>query len=266
MTSLRDFEYAGWQTAAEHYEPFAALTRLFVEPLLDAVEARSGTQLLDIACGTGVVSQRAVARGAATHGIDFAPNMVATARRRCPEAEILQADAEALPFADARFDAVVSNFGIHHVEHPDRALVEARRVLKPGAHFALTLWASAKDNPTWRLIAEAVAAEGQSSVPMPAGNIANTSPDQFIRLATAAGFSPDRIEQRTLDVLWRLPAGTDLVDVFMGSTVRMATLLRGQSPDAQRAIRAHVAKAIEPHTRDGEIALPTRGFLLSARA
>lgn len=266
MTSLRDFEYAGWQKAAEHYEPFAALTRLFVEPLLDAAEAGPGTQLLDIACGTGVVSQCAVARGAATHGIDFAPNMVAAAKLHCPEAEILQADAEALPFADARFDAVVSNFGIHHVEHPDRALAEARRVLNPAARFALTFWASAKDNPTWRLIAEAVAAEGQSGVPMPAGNIANTSPDRFIGLATAAGFSPDRIELRTLDVLWRLPAGTDLVDVFMGSTVRMATLLRGQSPDALRAVRARVAKAIEAHTRDGEITLPTRGFLLRARA
>lgn len=266
MTSLRDFEYAGWQAAATQYAPFASLTQLFVEPLLDAAAAKAGTQLLDIACGTGVVTQRALARGAATHAIDFSPNMVAAAKRRCPDAVILQADAEALPFPSTRFDAAVSNFGIHHVEHPERAIAEARRVLQSGGAFALTFWAQAKDNPTWRLIADAVAAEGRRDVPMPAGNIANTTPENFVRFATAAGFAASDIHVDTHDVLWRLPKDADLVGIFMSSTVRMATLLRGQSPDSLRAIRAHVANAMQAHTHNGEFALPTRAYLLRARA
>jgi ubiquinone/menaquinone biosynthesis C-methylase UbiE len=265
MSSLRDFEYAGWQTAATHYDAFASLTRLFVEALLDAAQVRAGTRLLDIACGNGVGSARALERGAITHGIDFAPNMVAAATRRCPGARILQADAEALPFGDAQFEAAVSNFGIHHVEHPARALAEACRVLAPGGRFALTFWAPPQDNPTWRLIAEAVAAKGRRDVPMPAGNIANASADDFARLARDAGFAAHAIDVRTLDVRWRLPAGADLVDIFMTSTVRMATLLRAQSPDALLAIRRHVAQNLEAHAHGGEISLPTRALLLNAR-
>src|SRR5205085_2147715 len=129
MTSVREFEYSGWQVAASSYDGFAAATTLFVAPLLDAAGVKPGIRLLDVACGTGVASARAAAMGARVTGVDFSPEMIAEARRRHRTIEFQTADAEALPFPDASFDAVLANFGIHHVERPERAIAEVRRVL-----------------------------------------------------------------------------------------------------------------------------------------
>src|SRR5207248_582284 len=98
------------------YDGFAAATTLFVAPLLKAANVKPRAPLLDVACGTGVAATRAAASGARVTGIDFSPEMIAEARRRHPAIGFQTADAEALPFPDACFDAVVANFGIHHVE------------------------------------------------------------------------------------------------------------------------------------------------------
>ena len=118
MTSIREFEHAGWQAAAATFDGFAGATALFVDPLLQAAGVKSGMRLLDVACGTGVASARAAALGARVTGVDFSSEMIAEARRRHPAIAFESGDAEALPFPDASFDAVVANFGIHHVERP----------------------------------------------------------------------------------------------------------------------------------------------------
>src|SRR4051794_14372350 len=122
MGVLRDFELAGWQSAAATYHGFAGATRLFVPALVRAAAARPGMRLLDLACGTGVAARAAADAGAQVTGVDFSPAMLATARNFHPQIEFQAGDAEALPFADASFDAVISNFGIHHVERPERAI------------------------------------------------------------------------------------------------------------------------------------------------
>src|SRR2546429_3932919 len=152
MASLRVFEHAGWRVAAPSYDAFAAATALFVAPLLQAVGIQPRMRLLDLACGTGLATARAAAMAARATGVDFSPEMISEARRRHPAIEFCLGDAEALPFADASFDAVIANFGIHHVERPERAIAEARRVLAPGGTFAFTFWAAPQDNTAWRLI------------------------------------------------------------------------------------------------------------------
>jgi 2-polyprenyl-3-methyl-5-hydroxy-6-metoxy-1,4-benzoquinol methylase len=64
-------------------------TRLFVEPLLDAVGVQADTRLLDVACGPGYVSEAAAARGAESVGVDVAEAMIDLARRRLPELEFV---------------------------------------------------------------------------------------------------------------------------------------------------------------------------------
>jgi SAM-dependent methyltransferase len=133
--AFAEFERTGWERAASHYEEYWTDTVLFVEPLLDAAGVGTGSRLLDVACGPGVVSARAAARGALPVGVDVATAMVERARTRCPDLSFVVGDALRLPFPDASFDAVTMNFGILHVSQPERALAEAHRVLVPGGRL-----------------------------------------------------------------------------------------------------------------------------------
>jgi SAM-dependent methyltransferase len=264
MGALRDFELAGWQSAASAYGGFAGATRLFVPALVQAAGAKPGARLLDLACGTGVAAQAAADAGARVTGVDFSPAMLATARSLHPDLDFHSGDAEALPFAEASFDAVISNFGIHHVERPERAIAEARRVLTRGGTFAFTVWAASEDNTAWRIVSDAVTACGRLDVPMPAGNDAQATRENFSRLMVEAGFDARTLTSELLTRDWRLPRDADLVAVFETGTVRMATLLRGQG-DALPAVRRHVANALQEFLSEGVIVLPTRAWLISAK-
>jgi len=101
-------------------------------------------RLLDVAGGTGDVALRVMGRaGPACEAViaDISPEMLDVGRRRVAAAgmsariDLVEANAEALPFADRRFDTYTIAFGIRNVTHIDRALSEAYRVLKPGGHF-----------------------------------------------------------------------------------------------------------------------------------
>ena len=118
--------------------------RLWKESLLDWLAPRPGMHLLDVAGGTGDIAtrflQRLEGQGQVTLA-DINPSMLAVGRDRALDAgwlgEIgwLAGDAMQLPFADRSFDAVTIAFGIRNVTRIDRALAEARRVLRPGGRF-----------------------------------------------------------------------------------------------------------------------------------
>jgi ubiquinone/menaquinone biosynthesis C-methylase UbiE len=105
---------------------------------------RPGMRVLDVACGTGNLSIPAARAGADVTGVDIAPNLLVSARRRA-EAERLtigfdEGDAEALPYADQSFDLVVSMFGAMFAPRPERVASELARVLRPGGEIAMANW------------------------------------------------------------------------------------------------------------------------------
>src|ERR1043166_6988594 len=138
---IRAFEHASWQrVATASGTTFAGAPRGFIEPLLDAACVTARTRVLDVCCGPGLVAGAAAARGASVAGVDFSSAMLAVARATQPRVEFSQGDAEALPCADGCFDAVVANFGVHHVPRPTVALAEMHRVLAPAGRAAFTVW------------------------------------------------------------------------------------------------------------------------------
>src|SRR5438552_12843642 len=140
--AFRTLEHTGWQGAARYYdEAFGSLTRQAVDPLLDSAQVRSGARTLDVASGPGYAAAAAAGRGARVAALDFSSAMVELARSQNPDMEFREGDAEALPFPEASFDAVVMNFGMLHLAHPERAVAEAFRVLDAGGRHALTGWA-----------------------------------------------------------------------------------------------------------------------------
>ncbi|MGH6961237.1 MAG: class I SAM-dependent methyltransferase, partial [Dongiaceae bacterium] len=140
--AFRAAELAGWQAKVAAYDRYLSpLTTEIGERLLDAAGVGRSSRVLDIACGPGRTTAAAAGRNASVVGVDFSERMIAYAASLFPAIEFRVADAESLPFADAEFDAVVVNFGVLHFSRPDCALVEACRVLRPGARLAFSLWA-----------------------------------------------------------------------------------------------------------------------------
>src|SRR6185295_7780349 len=101
---------------------------------------KAGQTLLDVGTGTGVVAITAARRGATVTGLDLTPELLEQAKQSAPIAGLTitwkEGDAEALPFGDATFDVVLSQFGHMFAPRPEAALKEMLRVLKPGGRLA----------------------------------------------------------------------------------------------------------------------------------
>ena len=103
-----------------------------------------GTRVLDVACGTGNLSLPAARAGAAVTGLDIAPNLLETARRRALAEGLRisfdEGDAEQLPYVDASFDVVVTMFGAMFAPRPETAAAELLRACRPGGRVAMANW------------------------------------------------------------------------------------------------------------------------------
>jgi len=113
----------------------AFITRLALPP---------GTRVLDIATGTGNLALPLARSGCIVTGVDIAPNLLEQARARTAEENLTiafdEGDAEALPYADASFDAVVTMFGAMFAPRPEIVATEFARVLKPCGTLAMANW------------------------------------------------------------------------------------------------------------------------------
>lgn len=107
------------------------------EAILDALGLVPGDHLLEIGCGGGLLLRDALAAGAAVTGIDHSEEMVALARERAPEARVLHASAEKLPFRDAEFTAVAMSIVFFFLADPVGVLSECRRVVSAGGRLAV---------------------------------------------------------------------------------------------------------------------------------
>ena len=121
-------------------------TRAWRRAVVAAVQPERGQQILDLAAGTGTSTRPLAAAGADAIACDFSAGMIEVGRARYPELTFVQGDATALPFEDAKFDAVTISFGLRNVHDPLLALREMRRVTKPGGALVVCEFS----HPTWR--------------------------------------------------------------------------------------------------------------------
>ena len=153
------FENETWSRCADSYpDTFQLLTGRTIALLVGATGIRPGTRVLDLGAGPGDGTAMLAETGAAVTGVDFSRTMVAAARRRHPGLTFHEGDAEVLPFADGAFDAIVSNFVVHHLARPALVFREVSRVLAPGGRFAFIVWASPEEQTGFGVFFAAVQA------------------------------------------------------------------------------------------------------------
>jgi demethylmenaquinone methyltransferase / 2-methoxy-6-polyprenyl-1,4-benzoquinol methylase len=128
-----------------HYDRVGAALSFGQDPrwrwaMVDAVQARPGERVLDVATGTGLVARRLVRRyGCTVVGLDQSAEMLAVARARLagePRLSLVQGEAERLPFADAEFDHLTFTYLLRYVDDPAATLRELARVVRPGGRVA----------------------------------------------------------------------------------------------------------------------------------
>ncbi|MEX2100289.1 MAG: class I SAM-dependent methyltransferase [Acidimicrobiia bacterium] len=114
------------------------------ETLCEAVDVAAGERLLDVAAGNGNAALAAARRGCEVTASDYVPALLEGTRARAAAEgltiDLKEADAEALPFADATFDVVLSTFGVMFTPNQERAAAELTRVCRPGGRIGLTNW------------------------------------------------------------------------------------------------------------------------------
>src|ERR1051325_11556923 len=114
------------------------------EEFIKKLHLKPGMKVLDVACGTGNLALPAARTGAIVTGVDIAPNSLEQARQNAKQEglniQFDEGDAEALPYDDAGFDAVVTMFGAMFAPRPELVAAELKRVCRPGGVIAMANW------------------------------------------------------------------------------------------------------------------------------
>ena len=186
--------------AAERYEQFVApIMAPFVHALIEAAHISSGDRVLDVACGTGFVARAATELTDQVSGADVNAGMLAVARSHAPAITFVEAPADALPFEDNTFNAVVCQQGLQFFPDPDAALAEFARVTKPGGHIAATTWGPYARSPYFaaqraafnELLGEEVAASYDGAFGMTAERLSATFNSAGLRDVTVTDVAAD---------------------------------------------------------------------------
>ncbi|MET8866359.1 methyltransferase domain-containing protein [Nonomuraea sp. NPDC004580] len=245
-------------TNAEAYDRgFAHLSCHTVGPLLAKSCPGRAPRLLDVGCGTGVVTAAALALGAEVTAVDADAAMLELAARRHPYATVRLAALPDLPFEDGRFDAIAGNFVINHVPDTRAALAELHRLLRPGGTLALTWWKSDEMTAT-NVFADAIAQAGIPYDPPVRPFSAHDTPPRFTALLTEAGFGEPAVEC----VRWRhqVDLATWWTDVVAAGGARFGTIA-ARPPEVVERVKAHYLALAAPYEQDG---FPVCAYLATA--
>jgi ubiquinone/menaquinone biosynthesis C-methylase UbiE len=246
----RRIQRYGWDRAAEYYEAFWSQQLSAVQQRLLALSALSaGERVIDIACGTGLVTRWAADRvgpSGVVVGTDLSQTMVDLASRRAPpNARFVRMDAEHLDFPDASFDAALSSLGLMYVPDTERAITEMARVLAPGGRVLIAVWGT-RHACGWADIFPIVDARVKSEVCPLFFRLG--SADALSREMTASGLTDIQTERMTAPLRYETPEDA-LGAAFVGGPVAMA--YSRFSADVRTEVHAEYLASIAPY-RDGE--------------
>ena len=246
----------------ENYERYfvPAIGEPVARDLIDRAALRVGERVLDVACGTGIVTRLAAEQVGATGtttGLDVNPGMLAVARSvTAPEVSIdwQEASAEAMPLPDDVFDVVLCQMGLQFMADKAAALSEMRRVLAPGGRIILS--APGPTPPPLRVMAEALGAHiGPEVAGFVHAVFSLDDPDELHKLLDAAGFT-DVVVDRHLKTL-RVPPPRDFLWQYVGSTP-MAEAVAQIGDDARAALEQHMVTGCEPFVDHGALVIEVR--------
>ena len=263
-----------WQLTAEAaklYERYVA--RYILAPwaplLVDAARLAAGERVLDVACGTGVVTRAAAKRvGPAGHvvGVDLNPGMIGVARSLPAPIgapiEWLERNALDLRLADASVDVVLCQQGLQFFPDKALALREMRRVLKHGGRLALSVWNSLGlyNSAVGEALARCISNE--TAVQFLSSRRQAPAREELARLATKAGFSG--VEVRVSRINVHLPHLDQFTLGHLGATP-FAAVIAAADLATRKQLGASVMQLLQRYSDGDGVAYPEETHVLTAQ-
>ena len=245
---------------AENYERFFVPTigGPVAKDLIEAAELIPGERVLDVGCGTGIVTRLAaekVTSAGQVAGLDVHPAMLAVARAATPQGLAIdwyEASAEAVPLPDDSFDVVLCQMSVQFMHGQLGALREMRRVLEPGGRLVLNV-----PGPTPLLFEHLADALAKHIGPEAAHFVhlvfSTHEPDELRQLATSAGFSKVNVRRAmkslalppAVDFLWQYIHSTPLAGIVTQATAQQRLALQEEIGRRWQLFRSGVGLAME---------------------
>ena len=251
-------------TAAEIYERdfVPALFGQFAPMLARAAGIAPDENVLDVACGTGIAALAALNRAAGSvTALDINPGMLAVARTKSEKVTWVEGAAEALPFDDQRFDAVLCQFALMFLADRTRGLREMARVTRQGGRIALLTWEALERSPGYDrlvpLVREIVGPEAADALTAPfvLGDMADIK-------AELAQAGLEMAEHRILTGTARHGS----LDAWIDTEIGGWTLADMVTRDQLAALKVAAAPLFADYTgADGQIAFPAPAHLILIR-
>ena len=253
-------------------EPLDRMFEPFERLLVDAVRAEGAGRVLDVGCGTGATTlavARELASASGATGIDISEPMIALARTRAERsgvpATFIRASAQDHAFEPARFDLIVSRFGVMFFDAPARAFANLRGAARSRAALRAIAWRSAGENP-FMTAAERAAAPLLPNLPPrrrdAPGQFAFADPQRVRALLEESGWGDTDLQP--IDVACTLPEAD--LELYLS---RMGPVGQALS-DADERTRAQVSDVVRaafaPYVHGSEVRFTAACWMVAARA
>jgi ubiquinone/menaquinone biosynthesis C-methylase UbiE len=262
-------DYGG--TGPELYERYL-VPAMFGPWAVDLVELASpklGERVLDVACGTGIVSRLAFQRVGSSGkvvGLDLNPGMLAVARSVSSDMNIdwREEDATAMQLADASFDLVLCQQGLQFIPNKPTAVREMRRVLVPGGRLVTSTWTPIRDTPGFALLAEGlkrhISAEAASFMELP---FSLGNEEELRRVMAGSGFRGIKIHSVTKQV--NFPSPDEFVRRYVAGSP-LAGIVGKIRPESKEALLQEMNKVLDHYMNPHGLTFPTKTRFLVANA
>jgi SAM-dependent methyltransferase len=238
-----------WGTDPETWtQTMETRQRPLYDAVLDRLRLAPGATLLDAGCGGGHFVSLAVERGLAAAGVDASAALIEYARRSNPAADLRVGDIEAVPFADASFDAVTAFNSIFYAQEPRAAIAELARVTAPGGSVVVTVGAGSEHSDLSRLVDRLRPLIGPPVGERPQVPVTLSDIDQMRTAMGDAGL--EVLEQTEVPFAWVWPSAGAAVQTQLASGPITAAVRHSGREATAAALRGFFEERRQP---DGSV-------------